>query len=109
MPPSPPPPPPTLPPPQVALDYQAGFTGAAAGLAQLQKQGALRKCGAAGGKPAGKRVPDYSFCGGLGNMCPPELGGRCLDAQWPGYVCAPGQICRRDNQYAWMCKGAVPQ
>jgi hypothetical protein len=98
---------------EVALDYQAGFTGAAAALAGLDKGGALAKrCaaapGAAGGK-ALKRIPDYSFCGGKGDMCPPELGGKCTDAPWPGYKCAPGQVCVRKNEWAHMCVGAVPQ
>jgi len=95
---------------EVALDYQAGFTGAVAGLAEFAKQGKLGGCGSANlGKPAFKRIADYSLCGGKGNACPSDLGGSCTDAPWPGYGCAPGQVCIRDNEWAWVCKGAVPQ
>lgn len=94
----------------MALDYQAGFTGAAAGLANFANQGKLARCTAAAvGKRKGKKVPDYSFCGGIGDMCPPEMKGQCKDAPWPTHYCAAGQMCVRKNQYAWMCVGAVPQ
>ncbi|KAI8473823.1 MAG: Six-hairpin glycosidase-like protein [Monoraphidium minutum] len=93
---------------EVALDYQAGFTGAAAGLASFQKAGKLSKCGTAAVKRC-KKVADYSFCGGVGDMCPPEMAGACKDAAWPDHCCAAGQMCVRKNQYAWMCVGAVPQ
>lgn len=94
---------------EVALDYQAGFTGAAAGLAQFQKAGALHKCRAASKRKACNKVADYSFCGGIGSMCPASLNNKCEDAPWPGHCCAAGQMCVRKNQYAWMCVGAVPQ
>lgn len=60
--------PPSPTPPQVALDYQAGFTGAVAGLTAFQRSGLTAKCGSAAVQKAGKVVPDYSFCGGVGNM-----------------------------------------
>jgi hypothetical protein len=91
---------------EVALDYQAGFTAAAAGLASFQRAGQLNRCTAQRVPP--KRVPDYSLCGGMGGACPSDLGGSCTDGPWPGYACAPGQVCVRDNQWAWVCKSAVP-
>jgi hypothetical protein len=96
---------------EVALDYQAAFTGAAAGLATFAKEKEGAKCGAGGGaaKAALKRIPDYSLCGGQGGACPAEMGGKCGDAPWPGYGCAPGQVCVRHNEWAWVCEGAVPQ
>lgn len=88
---------------------QAGFTGAAAGLAALDAESKLgRRCSSVTKKPA-KRLPDYSLCGGEGNACPADLKGKCVDAPWPGYACAPGQRCERRNHYAHVCVGAVPQ
>lgn len=93
---------------QVALDYQAGFTGAVAGLTQLEASNpGARRCGS-WTKKATKRIADYSLCGGEGGACPADLGGKCTDAPWPSYACAPGQKCERRSQYAWVCMSAVP-
>jgi hypothetical protein len=91
---------------EVALDYQAGFTGAVAGVASLAAAGRLGDCAAAS-SPL-RRLPDYGLCGGMGGACPGDLHGTCTDAPWPGYTCAPGQACIRDSQWAWVCKSAVP-
>lgn len=97
---------------EVALDFNAGFTGALAGLAtfEMMSEGELAaKCGKnvdrSGG---GKRVEDFTACGGLGDLCPPEFNGKCKDAAWEGYTCNPGLVCRRRNQYFWLCETAVP-
>jgi hypothetical protein len=36
------------------------------------------------GAPSCKKINDYSQCGGEGNACPPELGGKCIDGPWKG-------------------------
>lgn len=36
------------------------------------------------GAPACKKINDYSQCGGEGNTCPTELGGKCIDGPWKG-------------------------
>lgn len=95
---------------EVAIDYQAGFTGAAAALASFDGSARLldRKCGAVAKRGAPKRVADYALCGGEGGACPADLRGQCADEPWPGYACQPGQKCERRSQFAWVCVSAVP-
>ncbi|WIA40308.1 hypothetical protein OEZ86_013679 [Tetradesmus obliquus] len=89
---------------EVAMDFNAGFTGAAAGLAAFDAQRKTRTCSNHGtGVPACKKVPDYTQCGGLGD----SRGN--TDGLWPGYCCPAGQVCQPNNQYFWICKAAVPQ
>eukprot|EP00775_Hariotina_reticulata_P012172 gene12172-12310_t len=95
---------------EVAMDFNAGFTGAAAGLASFAADRKTRTCGNTGtGLPSCKKVADYTQCGGEGSTCPAELNGKCIDGPWQGYCCPAGQTCQKNNQYFWICKAAVPQ
>ncbi|WIA29389.1 hypothetical protein OEZ86_011893 [Tetradesmus obliquus] len=110
---------------EVAFDYNAGFTGAAAGLAQFARSGGLGRChggsgGGGGGAPnppsnpppntpppnngggngGGKTIPDWQKCGGIESNCPASS---CGDGKWNGFSCKSGSVCKRQSEYFWMC------
>lgn len=94
---------------EVALDFNAGFTAATAGLLSFHNKRATRTCTNSGnGAPDCVKIADYSQCGGEGQTCPPDLAGRCTDAPWPGRCCPAGQVCERKGQFYWGCVSAVP-
>jgi hypothetical protein len=55
-----------------------------------------------------KRVEDFTQCGGMGDTCPSEYGGSCIDGPWKNHCCPRGQTCQKRNQWFWICTAAVP-
>jgi hypothetical protein len=47
-----------------------------------------------------KVIPRFGQCGGTTGAC---AGALCADAPFPGYRCADGLACTRQNRFFWQC------
>ncbi|KAK9809025.1 hypothetical protein WJX72_008102 [[Myrmecia] bisecta] len=98
---------------EVALDYNAGFTGTVASMLQPGNPSwdtcsCVLSQGAANSTPAGTSGPGselqpYVQCGGISN-CPSGFpASSCTDAQYPNTQCSSGFFCQRGNEFYWQC------